>query len=155
MQSLPGNLSVVSASISLEAAQSATVAAVAEARKQGLAIVVCVLDSGGRVKSWSTMDGAPALAQTAALKKAQTALGFGMPTGDAWYQFIKDDPILLNGISSLPEFTLLGGGAPVRQALPSGPALIGAIGISGGHYKQDELCLNAALEVLKTLPAGS
>jgi uncharacterized protein GlcG (DUF336 family) len=143
------SLSHETASITLPAAQAAAEAAISEAGRLGMAIVVCVLDGAGRIKVWCTMDGAPPLAQSAALKKAQTALGFGMPTGDAWYQFIKDDPILFHGVPSLPEFTLLGGGAPVAARLPGGStATIGAIGISGGHYKQDEACLKAALGCL-------
>ena len=57
----------------------------------------------------------------AAQKKALTAVGFGMPTGKPWHDFIKDDPILLQGAPSLPDFTLLGGGSdPVITKEPTG-----------------------------------
>jgi uncharacterized protein GlcG (DUF336 family) len=42
----------------------------------------------------------------------------------------------------LPDFILLGGGSPI---LVEGK-LIGAVGVSGGHYAQDEECVKAALE---------
>ena len=67
--------------------------------------------------------------------------------GDKWYEIIKDDPILFNGIQQFEDFILLGGGSPVLD----GDALIGAIGISGGYYKQDEDCVKAALDAFKLL----
>ena len=91
-----------------------------------------------------SMDGAPPVSHGAALKKAQTALGFGMPTGDTWWKFIENDPVLREGVGALPDFILLGGGAPLRDQ----GEVIGAIGVSGGHYKQDEICVLAAEEVL-------
>ena len=66
-----------------------------------------------------------------------------MPTGDAWHDFIKDDPILNNGVNNIHDFILLGGGTPIN----SNNKIIGAIGISGGHYKQDEACCKAALNL--------
>ena len=96
------------------------------------------------LKAFHRMDGAALIANSASQKKAFTAIGFGMPTGDAWYGFIKDDPILMNGADSLKDFTLLGGGSPIMVD----GNLAGAIGVSGGHYKQDEECVDAALKAL-------
>jgi len=41
----------------------------------------------------------------------------------------------------------LGGGSPLKAK----GALIGAIGVSGGHYAQDEKCVKAALEALQAI----
>jgi uncharacterized protein GlcG (DUF336 family) len=68
-----------------------------------------------------------------------------MPTGDQWYQFIKDDPILLRGVEQLPDFILLGGGSPIME----NNEVIGAIGVSGGHYKQDEEIVSLAIKDFK------
>jgi uncharacterized protein GlcG (DUF336 family) len=76
----------------------------------------------------------------ASRKKALTAIGFGMPSGEAWQQFIKHAPILNNGAVSIKDFILLGGGSPII----TGRKIIGAIGVIGGHYVQDEECVRSA-----------
>jgi uncharacterized protein GlcG (DUF336 family) len=116
--------------------------AVTAAEKTGLKISVCILDSSGRMKAFLSMDGAPPVSLEACIKKAKTAVGFGLPTGATWYDFIKNDPILMNGAQHLPDFILLGGGSPITL----NGSVVGAIGVSGGHYSQDEKCVQAALE---------
>ena len=60
----------------------------------------------------------------------------------AWFSFIKDDPILREGVHDFRDFILMGGGVPIM----SNNQVIGAIGISGGHYKQDQECASAAMD---------
>lgn len=131
--------------LTLEAAQLLVDRALEKGRELGLPISVAVLDHAGRLRSFASMDHAPHVSLEAAIKKAKTAVGFGLPTGDTWYQFIKEDPILMNGAEHLPDFILLGGGSPIN----AGGELLGAIGVSGGHYAQDEKCVRHALESLK------
>jgi len=119
--------------------------AFAKANELGMGIAVTIVDESGVTKAFHRMDNAPFIASDASRKKALTAVGFGMPTGDSWYGFIKDDPILMNGAGQLNDFILLGGGSPIMV----NEKMVGAIGISGGHYKQDEECVNAAMEVLQ------
>ena len=65
--------------------------------------------------------------------KAYTAVGFGMPT-DAWHDFVKDDPPLAMGAApGIERLIVFGGGYPIKI----GSAVVGAIGVSGGHYSQD------------------
>lgn len=113
----------------------------------GLNIAVTVVDESGNLKMFSRMDRAPLVATDVSRKKAVTAIGFGIPTGDAWLEFIGSDPILAEGAKSIEDFSMFGGGAPIVVD----NQIVGAIGISGGHYKQDEECLHYALEaVLKS-----
>jgi len=121
-------------------------AATQKAEEIGMSIAITIVDESGVLKAFSRMDTAPLVAEDASRKKAITAVGFGFPTGDAWYNFIKEDPILHAGAHNLKDFILLGGGAPIIVE----DTIVGAIGISGGHYKQDEICLNAALDILKS-----
>ncbi len=121
-------------------------AALKKAKELGLAVSICVLDAAGRLKTFHSMDGAPAISHETAQKKARLALGFGVPTGDAWFRFIENDPILFHGAQQLPDFILLGGGSPIRV----GESMIGAMGVSGGHYKQDEQVVQAALDIFKS-----
>jgi uncharacterized protein GlcG (DUF336 family) len=134
-------------SINLNAANTLALAAIKKAEELNFAIAVCIVDESGVLKTFHRMDGAPLIAQDASRKKAITAVGFGMSTGDAWFDFIKDDPILREGAASFDDFILVGGGS----AIFSGDAIVGAIGISGGHYKQDEACVEAALEAFKNM----
>ncbi len=131
-------------SISLSTAQSMLNAAMQKANEIGLAISVCIVDEGGLEKGFIRMDGAPLISVETSKKKAVLAAGFGMATGTPWHEFVQGDPILQKGVHDLPGFILLGGGVPLYWQ----GSLIGAIGVSGGHYKMDEICANAASEIL-------
>lgn len=131
-------------SITAMLAQQMIEAAAKKAQEIGFSIAITIVDESGNLKAFSRMDNAPLISIDASRKKAITAVGFGFPTGDAWYNFIKDDPILNDGAHNLKDFMLLGGGSPI---IIDG-TIIGAIGISGGHYKQDEQCMNSALTLL-------
>jgi uncharacterized protein GlcG (DUF336 family) len=127
--------------ITLECALEICRRVIAAAQNKGISIAVSVVDTSGREVAFLRMDHAANVADEAARKKAKFAMGFSMPTGDTWYQFIKDDPILMNGVSQLPDFILLGGGCPLKE----NETIVGAIGVSGGHYKMDEAIISDAL----------
>jgi uncharacterized protein GlcG (DUF336 family) len=129
------------ASLTASAAYALVGACVAAAERVGLSLVFHVVDDSGVLKAQLRMDGAPLLAIDAARKKALTAVGYGLPTGQTWYDFATPDPILSRGIDSFTDFTLLGGGLPLRVD----GALVGALGVSGGHYTQDEAVAREAL----------
>jgi len=128
-------------SISIEECEGMFKRASIEAINQNIGISFCVVDSSGVLKYFGRMDNAPLISIDIARKKANTAIGFGMATGKPWHDFVKDDPILNDGVSNIKDFILLGGGVPIIH----NNCAIGAIGISGGHYKQDESCCKAAL----------
>jgi len=130
--------------ISAAAAAKMLDAAISKAREIGLAISACIVDESGNEKAFARMDGAPLISIEASRKKAVLAVGFGMPTGDSWQNFVQGDPILEKGVHDLPGFILLGGGSPIMLE----GELVGGIGVSGGHYKMDEQCATAALEAL-------
>lgn len=132
------------ASVSTSLAKALIEAAEAHAAAAGLAVATTVVDESGRLKAFSRMDGAALVATDASRKKAMTAVGFGLPTGQPWFDFIEGDPILREGVQALKDFILLGGG----HALMVDGQMVGAIGIAGGHYSQDEACMRAALAVL-------
>lgn len=141
---MSSTLTVSRQTLTAAAAESLLDGAEARARELGMAISVAVLDESGVLKAFRRMDGAPLVTVAAAQKKALTAVGFGMATGRAWIEFAKGDPILEAGMHELPDFILLGGGVPVKVD----GALVGAIGVSGGHYAHDEECALAALASL-------
>ena len=76
--------------------------------------------------------------------KAYTAVGFGMPS-HGWYDFVKDDPPLAMGAApGIDRLVVFGGGYPIKI----GDTVIGAIGVSGGHYSQDMEVAQAGLSAV-------
>lgn len=132
-------------SISSDAAKKMIQAAEEKARELKFAISISIVDESGVQKAFGRMDNAPLISVKASLKKALTAVGLGIPSGQTWYDLIKDDPILNAGVHDFEDFILLGGGMPIII----NNKLVGAIGISGGHYKMDEECAKAALETIQ------
>lgn len=131
-------------SVSLEACLVMGAAAVIKANELGIKVALTVVDNAGNTKYYIRMDNAPLIATDISRKKAVTAVGFGMPTGGPWQDFIKDDPILNNGVQNIHDFMLLGGGFPIMI----NNELAGAVGVSGAHYTQDEAVAKAALAAL-------
>lgn len=131
-------------SVSTELARSMIEAAEREAAEMGQPFVIAVVDDSGVLKAFSRMDGAPLLSVQVAQDKAYTAAGFGMAT-DAWHEFVKDDPPLAMGATTgIDRLVVFGGGYPISI----GGRIVGAIGVSGGHYSQDMRVAQAGLAVV-------
>ena len=132
------------ASISSEAAHQAIAAAEAKATEIGAPMDIAIVDDSGVLKAFSRMDGAPLLSIQIAQDKAYTAAGFGMPT-HGWHEFIKDDaPLAAGAPSGIDRLVIFGGGYPIKLD----GQLVGAIGVSGGHYPQDQEVAEAGLRAL-------
>jgi uncharacterized protein GlcG (DUF336 family) len=130
--------------VSTELAHRIIGAAENKAADMGVPMVIAVCDESGVLKAFSRMDGAALLSVQIAQDKAFTAVGFGMPS-DAWHDFIKDDPPLAAGaVGGIDRLVVFGGGFPIKVD----DAVVGAIGVSGGHYSQDMEVAQAGLAVL-------
>ena len=136
-------VTVSKTTISAEGAQQILAAAVAKAEEIGVPMSISVLDDAGHPVAFLRMDGGLVVSGDVANDKAWTAAGFGLPT-DQWYDVIKDDPALLNGILAIPRFFMIGGGYPL---LVDGNK-IGGIGVSGGTYRQDMEVAEAGVAAL-------
>jgi uncharacterized protein GlcG (DUF336 family) len=130
-------------SITLEAAHSAINAAAQKAREIGVPMAIAVVDPDGNLKAFSRMDGAALLAVRIAQQKAWTAVSFSTPTHGLW-EFIKDDAPLLHSLPHQEDMILFGGGYPISID----GQIIGGIGVSGGHYTQDQQCAEAGLAAI-------
>lgn len=132
------------ASVTSGLAQRMIAAAEAKAAELGVPMVIAVCDESGVLKAFSRMDGAALLSVQIAQDKAYTAVGFGMAT-DGWHGFIKDDPPLAAGaVGGIDRLVIFGGGYPVQL----GDRIVGAIGVSGGHYTQDMEVAQAGLAAI-------
>ena len=117
--------------ISLERAEAAIAAAVAEAKKRDWKLNVAVVDSGGNLVAFQRMDGAQIASIKISQHKATTAAEFRRETKvfEAGIQSGLNYLITLDGvIGSRGGILLMDGGR-----------LIGAIGCSGGTGSQDEV----------------
>jgi uncharacterized protein GlcG (DUF336 family) len=131
-------------SVSTDLARRMIVAAEEKARELGVPMNIAVVDESGVLKAFSRMDGAALLSVQIAQDKAYTAVGFGMPT-HGWHDFIKDDPPLAAGApAGIDRLVIFGGGYPITVD----GAVAGGIGVSGGHYTQDQEVAEAGLGVI-------
>lgn len=127
--------------ITLDSADAIAHAATDYALSVDKRMVVVVVDPAGQLVTFRRMDGAPLLSIGIAQDKAFTAAAFGLPT-DQWHSFIKDDEPLRLGIVHTPRLVTFGGGYPIHA--PGGD-IVGAIGVSGGHYSEDMEVAQAGL----------
>jgi uncharacterized protein GlcG (DUF336 family) len=127
-------------SISVESAEEMIAAAAAKAEEIGKPMVISIVDPGGDLIALRRMDGAPLLSLGLSQDKAYTAVSFGLPSHQ-WFDFIKEDDPLRIGIVHTPRLVVFGGGYPILD----GDALVGGIGVSGGHYSDDMQVAEAAL----------
>lgn len=135
--------SIAMRAIDAETAIKAAMAASKKAKEIGIAVCIAVYDSSSQLKAFVRMDGAPVLSAKIAEDKAHTSASFRSPT-HSLFDWISKDPPLLHGITQYPRFIVFGGGYPIMEK----DELIGAIGISGGHYNQDMECCRAGLEAI-------
>jgi glc operon protein GlcG len=128
--------------ISLERAQSAIAAAVAEAKKHNWKLNVAVVDSGANLVSFQRMDGAQLASIVISEHKARAAASFRRETR------VFEDGIQLKQ----NYYTLtLDGVIAARGGIPlvASGKLIGAIGCSGGTGSQDEVACKAGAATVK------
>ena len=105
-------LATTKASITQEAADILIAAGTEAAHEIKVPMVIAVVDESGVLKAFRRMDGAALLSVDIAKDKAYTAVAFGIPT-HGWYDFIKNDPPLLHGITHTPRLVVFGGGYPL------------------------------------------
>jgi glc operon protein GlcG len=132
--------------ISLDRAQAAIQAAVAEAKKRNWKMNLAVADSGGNLVAFQRMDGAMLASIQIAEHKARAAATFRRPTK------VFEDGIQLmrlNYLLAFDDVIASRGGIPLIEH----GVIIGAIGVSGGTDSQDEIVSKAGVAVINKLPA--
>ena len=127
--------------ISLERADAAINAAVAEAKKRNWPMNIAVMDSGGNLVAFKRMDGAQLSSIVIAEGKARSAVAFrretklfenGMQEGGLAY------------LATLPGVVASRGGIPIVEA----GKMIGSIGCSGASGAQDEVVCKAGVAAI-------
>jgi glc operon protein GlcG len=132
--------------ISLDRAEAAIHAAVAEAKKRNWKMNIAVSDSGGNLVAFQRMDGAMLASIQIAEHKARAAATFRRPTK------VFEDGIQLMHLNYLLAFDGViasRGGIPLIEE----GAIIGAIGCSGGTDSQDDIVSQAGAAIINQRPA--
>lgn len=131
--------------ISTAAAHRLIAAGEARAAEIGVPSVIAICDTAGVLKAYTRMDGAALMCVQVAQDKAYTAAGFSMPSHE-WHDFIKDDaPLAAGAQAGVDRLIVFGGGYPILID----NAVVGGIGVSGGHWSQDMDVAEAALAAIK------
>ena len=123
------------APISLDHAQAAINAAIAETKKRGWKLNVAVVDSGANLVAFARMDGAQLGSIAIAEHKARAAAKFRRET-KAFEAGIQGGN---NYLLTLDDVIGSRGGIPLME----GGRIVGAIGCSGGTGSQDEVACKA------------
>jgi len=123
--------------ITMERAQAAIQAAVAEANKRGWALNITVVDPNGDLVTFARMDGAQLASIAISQHKARTAARYRRPT-HAFEDAVQKSGF--NYILTLDDVIASRGGIPLIE----GGKIIGAVGCSGGTGSQDEVVCSAA-----------
>ncbi|HYA07077.1 MAG TPA: heme-binding protein [Xanthobacteraceae bacterium] len=126
--------------ISLEKAQAAVQAAMAEATKRGWPLNIAVVDSGGNLVTFSRMDGAQLASIAIAEHKAAAAAKYRRATR-IFEEAVQKGFVYL---TTLDGIIASRGGIPLVE----NGKIIGAIGCSGGTGSQDEVVCTAGADTI-------
>jgi len=132
--------------LTLDGAQRAISAAVAQAHKNRAGGVIAVVDDGGNLMALERVDGTFAAGANISIGKARTAALFQKPTR-AFEEIIGHGR---TAMVALNDFTPLQGGVPI---VIDGQ-IVGAVGVSGAASAQqdEELAMTAAAAVSNATP---
>ena len=128
--------------VSLDRAEAALTAAVAEAKKRNWKMNIAVVDSGGNLVAFKRMDGAQLASIQVSEHKARASAKYRRETK------VFENAIQLSNfhyIATLDDVVASRGGIPLIE----GGKLIGAIGCSGGTGSQDEVVCKAGAASVK------
>jgi len=127
-------------SVSLEKAQKYVQRALEAASRQSVRIAAVVVDEGGHIVAAARMDGVGPLNLDVARRKAYAVINLGASTADV-LRMISEDKLLPAVLNSEPSIVLLPGGVPIRE----GERLVGALGVAGAMYPQDQAVAEHAI----------
>jgi uncharacterized protein GlcG (DUF336 family) len=123
--------------VTLEEANRVIQGAIAKANELTIKVSVSVCDGGGRLVAFQRMDGAIWVSTIASQGKAMTSSATGDPSGAF------DNPTLRAAIAAEGSHMILGpGGVPILRD----NVVVGACGVAGGSFEEDEDCARAGVE---------
>src|SRR5690606_28998713 len=130
--------------VNFEHAEAIIAAARKQAKKLKTQMCIAVVDSGANLKAFERMDDAWVGSIDIAIKKAKTAVFFGMPTGEIGKLSQPGGPLYAiehsnDGLITFP------GGLPI---VDEDGVLVGAVGVSGSSVENDHAVAEAGVKVV-------
>lgn len=143
----------------LRTVQHVTYAAAAQALTAGLEraaalninVGIVITDATGEIVTAARTDGANPRAWKGGLGKAVAAAGIGRSTEEFIDKRLKSDEVLWRAMSANPDSFWVPGGV----AFVANGRAVGAVGVSGGHYKQDAEVAQAVADKFAELLAAA
>lgn len=132
------------APISSDMAKNVAAAALKEARANGWAMAVAIVDPAGILVYFEKDDDTQHASPRIAIDKARSAAMFKRPT-KTFQDSVERGGVALR-VMNLRGASVVDGGVPV---VVDG-RIIGGLGVSGGLAEQDGQCCKAALEAIRT-----
>jgi glc operon protein GlcG len=134
--------------LTAEGARKVVATAVELARKEGVAVTVAVVDSGGHLVALERMDNGKFHTVHSATTKAVCAASNRRLTGSTGAVGQSLDVAHALGLAlaaGAERWTAMEGGAPIM----AGNDCVGAVGVAGGNFEFDERAARAAAESIK------
>ena len=127
--------------LSLEDAKRVMDGALAKARELNVRVSVAICDAGGRLFAFQRMENSILASVFASQGNAITSVIVGRPSGDVPQP--KDNPALVGVVAAAGGILIAGkGGFPLlRDGI-----VVGACGVAGATWDQDEMCAQAGVE---------
>ena len=131
--------------IDLALAIEMTNAAKAKAIEIKAPMSIAVLDAGANLLSFQRMDGAELAGPNLAVDKAYTSVTNRIDTGDLRCRVAPDGDLPGMSANGNGRYIAFAGGIPCWD----GDRVVGAIGVSGGSWDEDQICAEAGIAVFK------
>jgi len=128
--------------ISLQQAREAIELARSKAVEMAVPVNIAILDTGGHLKAFERMDGAPIGSLDIAIGKARTSMLFGINSEQVG-EYMKPEAGAYGIAYTNGGLVGFAGGLPIR----SREEVIGFIGVSGGAVPQDFLIASTAAQL--------
>ena len=134
-------------SINLETARKIIAAAEKKAVEIGQPMNIAIADAGGNLIAHVRMDNAWIGSIDISIKKAWTARAFDIPTKDLAENSQSGDQFFGIHASNNGRVMIFAGGIPLKRD----GKVVGAIGVSGGDGKQDQMVAQAGADAFESL----
>jgi uncharacterized protein GlcG (DUF336 family) len=106
---------------------------------------IAVLDAGANILSFQRMDGAELAGPNFAVDKAYTSVTNRIETGELRARVAPDGDLPGMSANGNGRYIAFAGGIPCWD----GDHVVGAIGVTGGSWDEDQICAEAGIEVFK------
>jgi uncharacterized protein GlcG (DUF336 family) len=131
--------------VGLDFANKIIIAALTKGRELGLRpLSVAVLDPGGHLIAFQRSDGTSTLRPQIAIAKAAGALALGISSRKI-SELAAERPTFFGSVCGLSEKGMVPAAGGLLIADADG-TLLGAVGVTGDHSDQDEICAIAGLQ---------